>query len=122
MLEKKSMKICLVEDEKLVRTTIRDELKEHGYNVVDFGNPFEALEYIKEESPEIVISDVKMPKMDGIELLTEIKKHSPETEVIIITAFGSVANAVETIKLGAFNYLTKPFEFDELDSTIRKIV
>src|SRR5512137_3006494 len=73
-----------------------------------------------EQDPELVITDMKMPGMDGLQVLKEIRERSPETLVIIITAFGAVDAAVEAMKMGAYDYITKPFNRDELKLVVRK--
>jgi len=118
----KSMNICIVDDEEILRITLAQDLEGAGHNVVDFESPIEALDYIKKNTEvQILISDVRMPQMDGLELLKNVKKINPEIYVIIITAFGTIQSAVNAIKSGAYDYVTKPFQPIELLNLIDKI-
>ncbi len=110
-------KILICDDEEGVRESLKLIL-EDDYDL-DFavtGN--DALEKVKNDSPSIVILDIKMPKMNGLEILKEIKKISPDTKVIIASGYQSVETAQEAIKLGASDYVVKPFESKELLSKI----
>ncbi len=119
---KEHLNICVVDDEEILRVTIAGDLKDMGHSVIEFDNPAEALNYIKSHSKiEVVITDIKMPGMSGLQLLQEIKKINHEICVIVITAYGTVKSAVKAIKFGAFDYLTKPFEPEELKNLINKI-
>lgn len=120
-MRKEDLRICIIDDEKILRITIYDELIDQGYEVHEFENPYPALEFIKDEKPDIVLTDVKMPQLNGIAVLKEVKKISPDSAVIVMTAYGSVHAAIEAIKLGAFNYLTKPFKQTELNNTLEQI-
>ncbi len=115
-----SESILVVDDEKLQREIIRDILKYEGYPVTIAGSGREALELLKQTSVALIITDLKMPEMDGIELLGKVKEISPETSVIVVTAYGSVESAVEAMKKGAFHYLTKPFGKEELLLTVQR--
>ncbi|MDD3722672.1 MAG: sigma-54 dependent transcriptional regulator [Lutibacter sp.] len=115
------IKIAVVDDERIVRVTIADDLRDEGFTIKEYANAQSVLIDFKEFEPDIVITDIKMPQMDGIELLQRIKQLKPETCVIVMTAFGSVNNAVNAMKLGAFDYLTKPFNKDEIFIIIDKI-
>ena len=121
MNRKKTLHICVVDDEDIIKISLTDDLQDYGHKVKAFGDPVEALEFIKENTVDIVITDMRMPKMDGIQLLSEIKKINPEIYVIVMTAYGSVKSAVEAMKLGAYDYLLKPFEIDELTLLLNKI-
>jgi len=120
-MRKEDFKICVIDDEEIIRITIKDELTDSGYDAYEFENPLVALNFIKKEKPEVILTDVKMPQLDGISLLKEVKKISPASQVIVMTAFGSIQDAVEAVKLGAFNYLTKPFKQVELNNTLEQI-
>ena len=117
-----SLNICIVDDEEILRVTTAEDLRDAGHNVVDFELPEEALKHIRQH-PEIdlVISDIKMPQMNGVELLKEVKDFNSKICVILITAFGNVKSAVQAIKMGAFDYITKPFEPLELINLIDKV-
>lgn len=108
------MKILVVDDEEIQRVTIQDDLQDAGYEVTALEAPLLALELLQKEKFDIVLSDLKMPKMDGIQFLKEIKKIDENIEVLIMTAYATVKTAVDAIRCGAYDYLTKPFELDEL--------
>lgn len=105
--------ILLIEDEKLMRVTLEDALRSAGYDVVSFENGSDAIAALKENSFSIVVTDVRLPDTDGFEILKDIIKNKSETLVILMTAFGTIKDAVEAMKLGAFDYITKPFSLDE---------
>ncbi len=117
----KKLNICIVEDEEILRVSLKDDLLDAGYSVNDFDNSIKALEHFKKKNCDIVISDIRLPEMNGIELLSKIKSINPNVFVIMMTAFGSVESAVEAMKKGAFDYITKPFDKDELLLIIDKI-
>lgn len=114
-------KIAVVDDERIVRVPIADDLRDEGFNVREYASAQAVLVDFKEFDPDIVITDIKMPQMDGIELLKRIKQLKSETFVVVMTAFGSVNNAVDAMKLGAFDFLTKPFNNEEIFLIIDKI-
>jgi DNA-binding NtrC family response regulator len=118
---KKDMKLIIVDDEKILRVSISDELREAGYDVKDFADPVVALRAMRENPVDVVITDIKLPKMDGIQLLTRLKSAKPDTMVIVMTAYGSVNSAVEAMKAGAYDYITKPFQIDELKMILERI-
>ena len=107
------MKVMLVEDEKITRITLGDALDKNGHEVVSCRDGRDALSRL-DETVDVVISDLRMPGMDGLELLRRIKDMSPDVEVVLMTAYSTVANAVEALKLGAYDYLTKPFDTSEM--------
>ena len=114
-------RILVVEDDPILRRFVTDVLKRKGCNVTSVENGMAALEEIDKKQFHLIISDLKMQGMDGLELLTRVKKMVPSTEVIIITAYGSVSSAVEAMKKGAFDYITKPIELEELDIVIDRV-
>lgn len=114
-------KILVVEDDPILRRFITDVLEKRGAKVTNCENGVSALNKIRENSYHLVISDLKMEEMDGLELLTEIKKIVPSTEVIIVTAYGSVSSAVEAMRKGAFDYITKPVELEELYIVVDRV-
>ena len=117
----KKLNICIVEDEEILRVSLKDDLLDAGYIVSDFENPLKALEYFKKKNCDIVISDIRLPLMSGLDLLSKIKSINPNTFVIMMTAFGSVETAVEAMKKGAYDYITKPFDKEELLLIINRI-
>jgi len=115
--------ILIVDDDRTIRSFISLILKEQGYEVDEAENGSKALELIKSGSYELVITDLKMPGMSGIELMKEGRKIIPGAKWIIITAYGSINNAVEAMKLGATDYLSKPFSSpDELRHVVARVV
>ena len=107
-------RILVVDDDAEMVSILCEVLREAGYSATGAGSGAEALEMIERDEPDLVISDLRMSQMNGHQLQAELKRRIPHLPVIVITAFGSIANAVESMKLGASDYLTKPFGNDEL--------
>ena len=106
--------ILIVDDERNIREILQIFLIEEGYNVSVADNGQSGLEAVRSNIFDLVITDLKMPKLSGFDLLKRIKEISPETVVVIITAFGTTESAVEAMKLGAFDYIQKPFKIDDI--------
>jgi len=117
-----SMKILLADDDAALRKVVQFKLKQRGYEVTATADGEEALSALRESRYELLLSDMRMPKLNGLDLLKQAKKVQPDIEVILMTAFAAVSQAVEAVKLGAFDYLTKPFDDDHLFVTIEKAV
>lgn len=115
-------KILIVDDELNMRLVLQAMLKKEGYEILLASDGMEALSVLKQNDVSVVISDLKMPRMDGMELLEKATQLWPSTPIIIITAHGTIATAVDALKKGAFDYITKPFEQDELKGVIDKAV
>lgn len=113
-------KILIVDDEMLMRQFLVEALKRKGIEAAQAENGEKALKMIQEQSFDMVITDLKMPGMTGMDLLKKIKELSPKTLVMIVTAFGTIENAVEAMKAGAFHYLIKPFSPESLVANIEK--
>lgn len=113
-------KILVIDDDASLRRVLEYNLQEEGYDVFAAASGEAGLELFAAEGAALVITDVKMPGIDGLQVLKEIKARAPETLVLVITAFGAVDMAVEAMKLGAYDYITKPFNRDELRLTVRK--
>jgi DNA-binding NtrC family response regulator len=107
-------RVLVVDDEPLKRATLQIELGEHGYEVEVAGDAETARRLLDSHPVDVVVSDVRMPGMDGLELLSHVKKLHPETDVILMTAYGTIETAVLAIKRGAYDYIPKPFTTDEL--------
>ena len=107
-------RILIVDDEPLTRRSLYEILKFDGYEVITADDGLAALEIIKKAPPQIAIVDLKMPRLDGLGLLKEIKANSIKTEVILITGYGSIETAVEAMKQGAFDYISKPIVDSEI--------
>jgi len=115
-------KILVVDDELNMRLVLKTLLSKEGYEVVTASDGLEALKVLKNDDVKVIVTDLKMPKLDGMGLLDRVIREYPSTPVIIITAHGTIATAVDALKKGAFDYITKPFEQDELKSIIHKAV
>jgi len=113
-------KILVVDDELNMQLVLKALLKKEGYDVATASDGIEALKVLKSGGVEVVVTDLKMPKLDGVGLLERVIRDYPSTPVIIITAHGTIATAVDALKKGAFDYITKPFERDELKNIIHK--
>ena len=111
--------ILVIDDDKDVCAFLKKFLSEDGYNINTLAKPDRALDRIKEKTYHLIILDLKMPRIRGEDLLTEIRKVNPDISVIILTAHPSVDSAVQTMKNNAFDYIKKPFKVDELRGTIR---
>lgn len=118
----KKVSILIVDDEQSVRDSLCDWFIDDGYHVVTAENGKKALSILEEECFDIILTDIKMPGMDGIELLKRIKYIRETTIVIVMTAFATVNTAVQALKDGAFDYVTKPFDPDDLSHLIRNAV
>ncbi len=116
--------ILIVDDEKDMRWLLTDILKKEGYTVYEAEDCKEAMAFLKKNSPpDLVLLDLRIPgEMDGMDLLRKIKETQSEIQVVILTAYGNIGSAVEAIKLGAYDYLTKPFENEGLRLTMRRVL
>lgn len=114
-------RILIVDDEPLTRKSLYEILRFEGYSVSAASSAKEALILVEKERPNIIITDLKMPEMDGLELLREVKKMSFKVSVVIMTGFGSIETAVEAMKEGAFDYITKPIVDSEIKIVIQRI-
>ncbi|OGR88528.1 MAG: hypothetical protein A3A86_05425 [Elusimicrobia bacterium RIFCSPLOWO2_01_FULL_60_11] len=115
-----AVQILVMDDEQGIRELLAFELGSRGYAVTAVSNGEEGIQRVKEAHYDLVISDVKMPKMDGLKALEILKKDSPQTEVIMSTGFGSIDMAVESIKKGAYDFITKPYDINDLVSKVEK--
>lgn len=112
--------VLITDDDESLRRVIEYNLSDKGYRLLLAGNGEEALSIFKSEDVDVVVTDIKMEKMDGLELLEKIKKLKSTALVIMITAHGTIETAVKAMKLGAYDYITKPFDRDELQIMIEK--
>ena len=115
------MSIMIVDDEEIVRESFLHWFEKTGYRVDAAASGFEALEKLEKFPFEVLFVDIKMPGMNGIEVLEKVKEEYPGTFVIIITAYGSIETAVEAMKLGATDYLLKPFKPEQLSLVMEKV-
>lgn len=113
-------KVLVVDDDKVLQQSVKQALEFHHFNVDVADNGKEAVAAVYREKYELVVMDVNMPEMDGIEALTEIKKHDPSIIVLILTAYSNVSDAVKAVKEGAYNYLEKPITSENLVALIKR--
>ncbi|MBI2487010.1 MAG: response regulator [Deltaproteobacteria bacterium] len=119
---RESRKILVVDDENLILKILSDILVKEGYEVKTAFKCSKALQLLKEDSFHVVLTDIRMPEKNGIDLLSEIKKFNPDIPVILMTGFASLVTAVEAVHHGAIDYLTKPLDYDKLKSIIKHAV
>ncbi|MBI5216254.1 MAG: response regulator [Ignavibacteriae bacterium] len=115
-------KVLVVDDEEALRTVLSGELVNEGYKVGTAADGDEAIAIIKQEQFDIVLLDIKMPKVDGFEVLKFIKKDYPAIKVIMLTAFADLKNAIESKKLGAEDFISKPYDLVDLLTTIERVL
>jgi DNA-binding NtrC family response regulator len=115
------MKIFLVDDERILRVSLADEIRDAGHTVFEFAGASGVLQNLSKENPEMVITDIRMPGMDGLELLEKIRQVSPGVTVVVMTAWASVDTAIRALKLGAYDYLSKPFRSEEVLHLINRV-
>ncbi len=112
--------ILIVEDEAKMRRLLELRLGEEGFLVHSAGDAETGLQLLVREKPDLVVTDLRLPGMSGLEFLQAVKRANAALPVVVMTAYGTVESAVEAMKVGASNYVTKPFSFDELVLVIRK--
>jgi DNA-binding NtrC family response regulator len=118
----KDYNILILDDEAAQRDILTGYLKKKGYKIFSASSGREGIETIKNNPVDIILSDFKMPDLNGIEVLEQVKKINPEISFVIVTAYGTVENAVKAMRLGAFDYISKPVDLDELDIMIERII
>jgi DNA-binding NtrC family response regulator len=118
----KDYNILIIDDEASQRDILTGYLKKKGYNVFSASSGNEGIEIAKNNPVDIILSDFKMPDLNGIEVLEQVQKINPEISFVIVTAYGTVENAVKAMRLGAFDYISKPVDLDELDLMIDRII
>jgi DNA-binding NtrC family response regulator len=117
-----SPKILVVDDEEAIRSFLVEALTHWGYQAAQAARGVEALEILKDQLFDVALLDIRMPEMDGIELLRQIKRYDPSVEVIIMTGYPTVTTAVEALKEGAYDYLTKPLILDEIRHLMSHVI
>lgn len=115
-------RILIVDDEPLMRISISDALAGDGITVIETELGHDGIEELKKSTFDLVITDLRLPDTDGIEVLKACKQHSPEAKVILITAYGTVDTAVEAMKMGAYDYITKPFPMEKLLLMVERVM
>ena len=117
-----TIRILLAEDDELMRITVQDHLHDQGFTVDDAHDGADAIALFQKHSYEVVVSDIRMPGFDGNQLLQLVIEQSPNTDVIMMTAYGSADDAVQCLKKGAADYILKPFDLDDLTIRIKRLV
>ena len=112
--------VLLIDDDESLRRVVEYNLREEGYRVLTAADGTSGLQAFQSQTVDLVLTDVRMPEMDGLELLARLKAMQPDLPVVILTAHGTINSAVEAMKLGAFDYLTKPFNREQLKASVRK--
>ena len=115
------MKVLVVDDEKIKLITLRDDLREANYDTIAVESPAIGLQLVQNEHFDVLVTDLRLPKMHGIEFLKRVQKEQPHITVIVMTAYASVETAVEAMKFGAYNYIKKPFSSEELIQMLDKL-
>lgn len=115
-------RMLVVDDRENMRNLLETAFSEHGFDVVTATCGEEAIELISNQPFDIVVTDLSMPGKNGIEVLKAAKAAAPDTEVIIVTAYGTIETAVEAMRLGAYDFITKPFKLSEIERKVDKIV
>lgn len=119
-MPEKKHKILVIDDEQGVGDILKKILLKEGYDVHAVTRGHEGIKFVKEEGVHLVILDIKMPEMDGIEVLQKIREVDKDVVVIMLTAFGTLSTAREAMKLGAYDYITKPFDNEFVKSMVRE--
>ncbi|MCX7959780.1 MAG: response regulator, partial [Deltaproteobacteria bacterium] len=114
-------RILVVDDESLIRESLVFILRKENYEVDEASNGIQALEKIKSDNYDLLITDIEMPELKGIELLEKVRQYSPDTFVILITAYASIETAISAFRKGASDYILKPLEFEDLLHRVKKI-
>src|SRR2546425_8186309 len=115
-------RILVVDEGRSMREFLAIRLKKEGYDVLSADRGDAALETVRRESIDLMITDVRMPQMDGLTLVRAVKDVAPSVVILVITAYSSTDTAVEAMKLGAYDYLEKPFKLDEIKLTVAKAI
>ena len=114
--------ILIIDDDENLCSVLKEELSEVGYNTEFVNNGDAAFNYLVENPVDLVLLDLKMPGKDGFEVLKEIEMKEIKTKVIVLTAYADVKSAIDSAKMGASDFISKPYDFDELLITIRKVL
>jgi DNA-binding NtrC family response regulator len=115
-------RILVVDDDQNLRWVLKTQLEDMGYAVSDAADGLQALAQIAKEPPALVLTDLKMPGLSGLDLLDRIRAEYPEIPAVIITAFGTIQSAVQAMKVGAYDYLTKPIDYEELAIVVHRVL
>jgi DNA-binding NtrC family response regulator len=113
-------KILVIDDEEIIRDLLKETFNRKGYDVETIGKGKDVLRILEDQRLDLVVTDLRLPDISGMKILSEVKKKFPELGVIMITGYGSIKNAVKAMKQGAFDYITKPFDLDEIEMVVEK--
>jgi DNA-binding NtrC family response regulator len=114
--------VLIVDDEKVMRESLVEWLQEDGFGVRSAESGMEALQIMDQIEPVVLVADIKMPGMDGITLVRKVKERRPDLPIIMITAFATVENAIQSMKEGAYDFITKPFPPEKLSHVLRHVI
>ncbi len=114
-------RILIVDDEANARAALSEILREEGYTTETAADGFKALGKLEEFAPDVVLTDLKMPGLDGIRMMEKAQEMLPDTTFVVMTAFGTISSAVEAVKKGAYNYLTKPLTMGSLVAVLDRV-
>ncbi|HAL56488.1 MAG TPA: hypothetical protein DCP63_08435 [Bacteroidetes bacterium] len=115
-------RILVVDDEDALRTVLSSELEGEGYKVASAADGAEAISILKNQAFDLILLDIKMPNVDGFEVLRFVKETHPETKVIMLTGFADLKNAIESKKLGAEDFVSKPYDLVDLLTTVERVL
>ena len=114
--------LLIIDDDVNLCSVLKEELAEVGYRVEYFNNGFYAFDYIENNPVDLMLLDLKMPEHDGFDVLRELGKRNQRMKVIVLTGYADVKSAIDSAKMGANDFISKPYDFDELLITIRKVL
>lgn len=115
-------KVLIVDDQFGIRTLLNEVLQKEGYEIYQAANGLQALQVMKQHAPDLVLLDIKIPGMDGLEILKKMKETNPDIRVIIMTAYGELDMIEKTKKLGALAHFSKPFDIEEIRNAVKQYV
>lgn len=115
------IRILVVDDEESARVALSKILVHDGYDVSSAGNGREALDFLRNLDVDLIITDINMPEMNGLTFLRELNRSRPQSNVVMLTAYGEVESYLEAMNLGAFEYINKPIKYEDLKKVINKI-
>lgn len=122
MPEEKKDRLLIVDDEEDIRLNLCDFIEMEGYDIIEAENGIEALKKLEEKTPQVIISDLMMPQMGGLELLAELSNREIKIPIVIMTAFGTIDYAVKAMKSGAADFITKPIDYDLMLNVIQRVI
>lgn len=115
-------RILVVDDEDALRTVLSSELEGEGYQVASAGDGQEAINILQTREFDLILLDIKMPNVDGFEVLKFVKERHPKTKVVMLTGFADLKNAIESKKLGAEDFVSKPYDLVDLLTTVERVL